>query len=672
MADPRVTVLVVEDSEADYVRLVELLRASPVAQYELLHRGSYAAGREAASAGGIDVALVAWHLATAPGRALNGGMEEEWGGLPVILVAPQLTPGLVAQAERAGAADCLGKEGLLLVQVEQAIRHARRYATTLQALRRSRQQLELFMWQVPCAVGICDGRGAILFQNGLSQEHFSESDFRRWLKPHGAGVPEVHVSRGKHWLVSTFPITGGDRVELLGVAGTDITSLVRSEAELRRTSRLLNAILGNLSVMAGRIAPDGTILEMRGRGLAEIGVREENLVGSNLTERYPELRAGFERALRGKATTVLWQTEHNGRRHSFENYLHADTDQGGVLSLAVNVTARIEAEEDRNRQSNLLGNVLKKLPVLVGQLDSAGRVVAVEGEGLEWNGFRPADLLGQELAAVHPDCRARVAQALAGEEVNFTLQGVHEGSPWYLDFHIAPYENGGATFFGRDVTERRWLERRLLMAADLEQRRIGADLHDGLGQKLTGLACLATAVRERTKRSDAEVAGQADTVARLANEAVQQARALARGLCPVELEEAGLVAALTSLVEQTRVLHEVDCEIFCPDESPPCEHPVSIHLYRITQEAITNAIRHAQARSIQVNLEPDGDVYRLIIRDDGAGFSVDDQLIRRSHGLRLMKFRATMIGASLQVTSQPGRGTRICCEFAANAVASPG
>jgi signal transduction histidine kinase/CheY-like chemotaxis protein len=667
-----VTVLVVEDNEADYVRLADLLRESASMQYDLVRRGSYAAGQETAGQGGIDVVLLAWHLAAAPGQPLAGGMDEQWAGLPVILLAPEFTPQVTAQAERAGAADFLGKSGLTLPQVEQAIRHARRYATTLQALRRSRQQLELFMWAVPCAMCICDARGTILFQNTLSQEHFSEADLQRWLKPNGTGVPEVHVARGRHWLVSTFPMIGADRVQLLGVAGTDITSHVRSEAELRRTSRLLNAILGNLSVMAGRLAPDGTVLEMRGRGLTEMGLKEEHLVGAILPGRWPVVRPAFERALRGRPTTVLWDLEHNGRRHFFETYFHADTVQGGVLALAIDVTARIEAEAERNRQSSLLGNVLKKLPVLVGQLDHTGVVVAVEGEGLEWNGFRPAELLGLELAALHPDCRPRVAQALAGEEVNFTLQGVHEGNPWYLDFHIAPYENGGATFFGRDVTERRWLERRLLMAADLEQRRIGADLHDGLGQKLTGLACLAAAVRERTRNTDPDVAEQANTVARLANEAVQQARALARGLCPVELEEAGLVAALTGLVEQTRVLHEVECEIFCPDESPPCEHPVSIHLYRITQEAITNAIRHAQARHIQVNLEPDGDVYRLIIRDDGAGFAVDDQLIRRSHGLRLMKFRATMIGASLQVTSQPGRGTRICCEFAANAVASPG
>src|SRR5688572_28577695 len=120
-------------------------------------------------------------------------------------------------------------------------------------------------------------------------------------------MPKVHVALDRHWLVSTFPMIGSDKVRLLGDAGIDITSHVRSEAELRRTSRLLNAILGNLSVMAGRLAPDGSVLEMSGRGLAEVGLAAPALVGSNLLEQYPVVRAGFDRALRGRPTTVIWE-----------------------------------------------------------------------------------------------------------------------------------------------------------------------------------------------------------------------------------------------------------------------------------------------------------------------------------------------------------------------------
>jgi signal transduction histidine kinase len=298
-------------------------------------------------------------------------------------------------------------------------------------------------------------------------------------------------------------------------------------------------------------------------------------------------------------------------------------------------------------------------------------VVALEGEGLGRAGFHSGDLLGREFAAVHPESRAVIGQVLAGAEASFTLHGRGEGGFWYIDFYAAPSEEGGAAFFGRDITERRWLEHRLLMATDLEQRRIGADLHEGLGQKLTGLAFLATALREWTKGSDAETARQADLVARLANEAVQQSRALARSLCPVEVEESGLLAALSVLGQQTRILHRTGCRFIATTKLAPPGQLASIHLYRIAQEAISNAIKHGGARHIDMSLEAEGDRYCLTVADDGAGFSPGAGIDANSHGVRLMKFRATMINGWLSIESQPGKGTKVCCRFGASALAEP-
>ncbi len=342
-----------------------------------------------------------------------------------------------------------------------------------------------------------------------------------------------------------------------------------------------------------------------------------------------------------------------------------DAEDRDLESSSVINRADRAASGPGNRQSRVLRDIMKNLPLIVGRLDRDGKVMAVEGEGLGRKGFHPEDLLGHEFAAVHPESRAVIGQVLAGAEASFTLHGRSEDGFWYIDFYAVPGEKGGAIFFGRDITERRWLEHRLLMATDLEQRRIGADLHEGLGQKLTGLAFLATALREWTRGSDAETTRQADLVARLANEAVLQSRALARSLCPVEVEESGLVAALSELGEQTRILHGIDCRFIAAARLTPRGHMTSIHLYRIAQEAIANAIKHGGAHHITMNLESEGDRYCLTVADDGQGFSLGTAVDANSHGLRLMKFRATMINGWLSIESQPGKGTKVCCRFGA-------
>jgi len=218
-------------------------------------------------------------------------------------------------------------------------------------------------------------------------------------------------------------------------------------------------------------------------------------------------------------------------------------------------------------------------------------------------------------------------------------------------------------FFGRDITERRWLEQKLLTISDEEQQRIGADLHDGLGQQLTGMACLAAALRDRLKKNLSAEAETADLIARLASESVSHTRALARGLCPVQLETASLISALEDLTYQAQLLHGVECRCRREGAAPHCEHMAAMHLYRITQEAIHNAIRHGGAKRIVVTVNSKGDQHRLTVADDGCGFDPAMARRRGGAGLRLMSYRANMIGGTFSAESQPGRGTQVSVLF---------
>ncbi len=214
---------------------------------------------------------------------------------------------------------------------------------------------------------------------------------------------------------------------------------------------------------------------------------------------------------------------------------------------------------------------------------------------------------------------------------------------------------------GIDITQRRLVERELLRVSDAEKDRIGSDLHDGLGQYLTGISCLSAALRDKLQVNGRKEAEDAATISTLVQEAIAQARALARGLCPVQLETSGLESALEDLTFQIQRLHGLECE-FIPRGPVDVETSVALHLYRIAQEAINNAIKHASARRITVTADFTRADRILLIEDDGCGFDPDGEH-GPSSGMSLMPYRAAMIGGTLTVTSQPNAGTKVECRF---------
>ncbi len=328
------------------------------------------------------------------------------------------------------------------------------------------------------------------------------------------------------------------------------------------------------------------------------------------------------------------------------------------------------AAGERSRSAQLLHSILRNLPIIVGQLDHRAAVIDAQGAGLLPQGIRPERLIGRVFTDLFPQSRGPVAEALAGGTASFNLSGFARGQEWHAEFFVAADRDqpGGATFLGRDISERRWLEVNLLGTSDAEQQRLGTDIHDGLGQQLTGLAFMAAALRDRLKLSLPDEVPQADALARLARDATQQSRAISRGLHPVQLEKLGLLAALEELAVQTRILHGIACNFRSRGPLPAREHAAELHVYRIAQEAIRNAVRHGGASHILVTLATHGRTHRLAVTDNGSGFDVAK--VRASptgRGLRLMGYRANMIGGSFNVTSRPGSGARITCAFSSPA-----
>jgi len=226
-----------------------------------------------------------------------------------------------------------------------------------------------------------------------------------------------------------------------------------------------------------------------------------------------------------------------------------------------------------------------------------------------------------------------------------------------------------ALAIAHDVTERRQLERELLEISEGERRRIGYDLHDSLGQHLTGIAFLSKALAQRLKAHDSVEAEAAAQIVEFANQAIAQARKLATGLAPVTLETYGLVFALQELATNVEALFHISCTVTSDQAIHIADHAMAMHLYRIVQEAANNAVQHGQAQHITITLAMLPEGFTLMVQDDGVGFPA---VVTEPHGmgLRIMHHRARMIGATLEVQRGVHGGTCVTCTLDNPAVIS--
>jgi PAS domain S-box-containing protein len=213
-----------------------------------------------------------------------------------------------------------------------------------------------------------------------------------------------------------------------------------------------------------------------------------------------------------------------------------------------------------------------------------------------------------------------------------------------------------------DVSERRRLEAAVLDAVGQEQRRFASDLHDGLGQELTGLAFLLSALATEARNQGSAQASELERAYDVANRAMQSSQAIARGLSPIGAAEGGLIRALGDLVARLQGPSGPALEFSVAQGAPLHLVPAAAdHLYRIAQEALSNALKHSQAAAIKVTLDIEADHVRLEICDDGRGVRSPDAN-PAGLGLRTMQYRASMIGARCGITSIKPHGTRVSCE----------
>ncbi|RPJ33910.1 MAG: sensor histidine kinase [Verrucomicrobiaceae bacterium] len=217
----------------------------------------------------------------------------------------------------------------------------------------------------------------------------------------------------------------------------------------------------------------------------------------------------------------------------------------------------------------------------------------------------------------------------------------------------------------KEIAARHRLEREILEISEREQQRIGRDLHDDLGQRLVGISYLSHQLANALEASGAPEAKQAAKITALLNDALALTRSLARGLHPVAMKSGGLKAALADLAERTSGIFQVNCEFCDPIVEPGLPDSVATHLYRIAQEAVTNAVSHGKATEIRIELDSRPARTSLAVRDNGSGLPRLSPR-RKGMGLRIMHYRADVISGSLVFSTPENGGTVVSCTVSAN------
>ena len=204
-------------------------------------------------------------------------------------------------------------------------------------------------------------------------------------------------------------------------------------------------------------------------------------------------------------------------------------------------------------------------------------------------------------------------------------------------------------------------EKQILSVSEGERQRIGADLHDNLGQQLTAIELLCHSVRE-DHRKQPDLEAQMGQICKFLREAVAQTRQLARGLVPVSLEAEGLADGLAEMVRQMGK-GSVECSFVCTSPAKIRDNNIANHLFRIAQEAVNNAMKYSKARKVVVTLSQNEDTVLLQVEDDGQGFPEPGKDNAPGLGLQIMRHRANVIGATLETKSIPGKGVTIICSI---------
>ena len=482
----------------------------------------------------------------------------------------------------------------------------------------------------------------------------------------------------------------------------DLTARQRVEEALRASEKRYRSVFEN-DITGDYVAkPDGQILLCNASFAAIFGFRSAKaVVGQNLaalqsqTDSWPDFVRYLKKRRRllrhertacrrdGKAIhvieTVVGMFNEQGDLVQLQGYVMDDTlrKQAEIALKTLNATLeeRVAKRTEQLTDANeCLHAVMDTALIGILTLNGSGEIESFNPAALQIFGYGPQEMMDRSVSRLlaspgQAQGEEFLAHYLSTNRQQFmgtrreVLGRRKDGQRLMLELTLTDITQRGRRQFVvmvRDVTERKRLERELLEIGERERQSIGNDLHDGLGQHLHGLFYLATLLEKGLQDDASPRAREAGQLSNHLKEALQLMRGVAHGLQPVNAVPEGLMLALRELAERTRSLYRVDCRFECRTRVLIHRQSATTHLYRIVQEALNNATKHARSTHILIQLAatPQGVVLR--VRDNGIGIGRQTR-IRKGMGLHIMQYRADVIGAQLAVQRHPRGGTEVVC-----------
>jgi two-component system CheB/CheR fusion protein len=350
---------------------------------------------------------------------------------------------------------------------------------------------------------------------------------------------------------------------------------------------------------------------------------------------------------------------------------------GRVVSVSViarDIGERKRAEQALRDRGEYLRAILNTAADAIITTDQRGIIQSVNPAAEQMFGYTAAEMVGQNVSMLMPSPYREahdgyMARYLETGEKHIigmnreTEARRKDGLVFPVDLAVSEIEHLKLfTGIHRDLTQRKELEREVVEVASLEQRRIGQDLHDSVAQELTALNLLTRDLAETLRTDPARASQLVEQMTQGLQRSQQGFRAVLRGLLPVAVDSEGLMAALADLADRTQQDGKVTCVFACPRPVSVADNLTATHLYLIAQEAVYNAVKHAQAQMVRIALQADGGLV-LSVQDDGIGMP-PRPAAHRGLGLRIMSNRAAIIGATLTIEAAQPKGTVVRCVLA--------
>lgn len=399
-----------------------------------------------------------------------------------------------------------------------------------------------------------------------------------------------------------------------------------------------------------------------------------DLVGKRFWDAFPDAEntifdREFHRAVRDEVA-VGFEGFYDPLDLWVQVYAYPTEDQLTVIFRDINDRKRAEQSAKRMQARNRA--IVQALPDDIYMISKTGIIVEAETGGVSETrslegilGCSIDDVFPPEVALRYRDAIQNVRDTGEMRVISYTLparsplartdmspdaslpdaqHAAGGGREASIEARVVPVEGNGVLAIVRDVTTQRSLERQVLEVTKRERERIGRDLHDGLASLLSGISLMSKTL-ERNIRDGREVSAESlREISRLAKDGVEQARALSRGLNPVDVAPGEFIESLREMVANAETVSGKRCYMDAPDAVETLKPEVATQLYWIAQEAVTNAIRHSGGDEIAIGIWHDTDHLVLSVRDNGVGLNHDDGM-----GRRTMRYRAHVIGASFRM-----------------------